>query len=467
MPGQELVDRAIRFLHDRGSASPAELAQHVFGGASFAPLLGTLGDERLAFDGLRWSLQQPAEEWAILEVLTTGPNPARHRIVEVAAERQGKRFQALVASGKPVPKLLRRLGVPEEDEEFLPLDEVVRELRRFLGGATVAGIGYVPQFLDVLLGPCWPAIDLLRLVEEAGFRGRPDPLRLARHFGLPPPLSRRPAGLLPLSQSLFEGLRRDHSREDLLEMARPRPFSAPSAPSLPSQPGVYIMAESRGEPLYVGKSVDLKRRVSSYLRTPIALSRNMHDLMRRTERIEVVPVRSELEALLLESQLIEAWLPPFNIQRRTRERRRYLRLSVQEPFPRLTLCTAPDADGSLYFGPLRHAAAAARLHHLLIAVLRLRTCTRRLPPPRKPAPPCGKAGSGACLAPCVIGPPPAPYSAEVELARSLLGASPDEFRRILRQLLRERPPAPAHALRMKRLVSRIKAWPQALPDTPR
>src|SRR5581483_11148318 len=155
---------------------------------------------------------------------------------------------------------------------------------------------------------------------------------------------------------------------------------------------------------------NLKRRVSSYLRTPIALSRNMHDLIRRTDHIEVVPVDSDVEALLLEGQLIQAWLPPFNIQRQTRARQRYVRLTVHEVFPRLTLCTTPAADGALYFGPLRHAAAASRLHRLLNAVLRLRTCTRRLPPARKPAWPCGKA-SGECLAPCIVGPPPVPYSA--------------------------------------------------------
>src|SRR5207248_1612322 len=159
-------------------------------------------------------------------------------------------------------------------------------------------------------------------------------------------------------------------------------------PPLESEPGVYVMSGSAGEALYVGKSVDLKRRVSSYLRTPIALSRNMHDLMRLTERIEVVPVDSEVEALLLEEQLIGEWLPPFNVQRRRRQPALYLRLSRQEPFPRITHVAEPVADGATYFGPFRHATAAARMRSLLAAVLRLRTCTRRLPPARKGRPPC-------------------------------------------------------------------------------
>lgn len=451
--------RAITYLTEHGSASPEELASHVFGGVAFTPLLNTLQDERLVFDGTTWHLAAPSGEWAVVEVLTTGPNPARHRIVEVAAQRNGRRFQALIASDKPTPKLLRRLGLPEQSdgEDWLSLEEAGQVLRVFLGGATAVGFGYVPEFLAQLLGPCWPAVDLLRLVQDSGFHGRPDPNHLAHELALPAPINRRPAAMLTFSAALFERLRSDRSLAELRELARPRRFAVPETPALPNRPGVYVMAEPRGRPLYVGKSVDLRRRVSSYLRTPIELTRNMHDLMQLTGRIEVVPVNSELEALLLEDRLIREWQPPFNVQRRTGLRRRYLRLTVAEPFPRLTLAAEPAGDGAVYFGPFRHATAASRLFGLLQHLVRLRTCSRRLPPVRKPRPACAKAATGECLAPCVVGPPPAPYYAEVELARQLLAASPDEFRRLLRRLLRERPPAPDLARRLKQRVLRTRA----------
>ncbi|MBV8087696.1 MAG: hypothetical protein JO247_23050 [Chloroflexi bacterium] len=217
------------------------------------------------------------------------------------------------------------------------------------------------------------------------------------------------------------------------------------------------MSSWEGEPLYVGKSVDVARRASSYLRTPIDASRGLHHLMQLTARIDVIPVDSELEALVLESQLIEDWLPAFNIVRKQRRRARYLRLSCSEAFPRLTLAIDPAEDGATYFGPFRHATAAARLREVLTDVLRLRTCTRRLPPARKPTPACGKAVSGACLAPCVVGPPPAPYSHEVALARRLLSGTAEEFRTLLRQVLRDRPPNVAAASRLRRRLEALKA----------
>lgn len=418
-------------------------------------LLNSLRDERLQFDGTSWRLRAPSNDWAVLEILGSGPNPRRHRIVEVGALRDGHHFHALVSSDKPIPKLLGKLGVPAErgDGEWRPLDEVASELRTFLGGATVCGFSYVPDFLDQLLGPSWPAIDLLRLLYRVSyFSGRPDPTRLAKQFGLSVPLNRRPQAMLGFSATLFERLRGNRSLAELREIASPRPAERPSMSELPSQPGVYVMSAANGDPLYVGKSVDLKRRVGSYLGRPIAESRAMYHLTQLTQRIDIVPVTSELEALLLESRLIADLQPAFNIQRGTGQRCRYLRLSTNEAFARLTPCAAPKADGATYFGPFSHTTAAQRMQMLLSSLLRLRTCTRRLPAPRKPRPACAKAASGRCLAPCIPGPPPEPYSREVELARALLGAGPAEFRHILLRLLRERPPRPAVARRMKRLV---------------
>src|SRR5438445_5103779 len=186
MPAEALLSRALAYLSEHGSASPAELARCVFGGEAFAPLLTSLGG-RLQFDGAVWRLAPLADEIAFLEILATGPNPGRHRIVELAAQRREARFHALIASRQPVPKLLRKLGVPEQADDWLSLDQIRQELQTFVGHATIVGFGYVPEFLDQLLGPRWPAIDLLRLVRGSGFDGRPDPQRLARHFGLRSP----------------------------------------------------------------------------------------------------------------------------------------------------------------------------------------------------------------------------------------------------------------------------------------
>lgn len=452
----ELVARAIKFLDERGCASAEELAEHVFGGAAFTALLPRLVDERIVCENGAWRLRTPAASSAVLELLTSGPDPRRHRLIEVAAQRDGRHFQATIASTKSTPKLLRKWGVPERGTATR--DEVAAGLRDFLGGATVVGFSYVPDFLEALLGPRWPAIDLLCLVYAlSDFGGRPDPPRLARHFGLPEPLSRRPERMLAFSEALFSRLRGRRTLHELRELGQPRPLSPPQRPALPEgQPGVYVMSSRTGTPLYVGKSVDVRRRVGSYLGTPIAESRGMYHLLELTERIEVIPVNSELEALLLESRLIAGWLPPFNVQRSIRQRRAYIRLSTEVAFPRLTLATAPAADGATYFGPFRHATAAARLRELLAAVLRLRTCTRVLPSPRKPQPACDRAATGECLAPCIPGPPLSSYDAEGRLARELLSATPEEFRRRLLRLLRQRPPSTARALKLKRHVEGLR-----------
>ena len=191
-------------------------------------------------------------------------------------------------------------------------------MQAFVGRATVVGFGYVPEFVDQLLGPHWPAIDLLRLVRDSGFDGRPDPQGLARHFGLMPPLNRRPPAMLGFSAALFEQLRPGRSLDQLRTLGGPSPGAHFAGNGIADEPGVYVMSGAGDRPLYVGKSVNLRRRVGSYLGSPIALSRNMHDLLQLTERIDVIPVRSELEALLLEGQLIREWQPAFNVQRNIR-----------------------------------------------------------------------------------------------------------------------------------------------------
>jgi DNA polymerase III subunit epsilon len=460
----ELLSRAIEFLHAHGSASSAELAGHVFGGEAFGSLLDSLRDERLVFDGAVWRLRAPSDELAILEVLATGPNPRRHRIVEVAARRGSARFETLIASPKPVPRLLRNLGVPELSPDCPSLRQAGADLQAFLGGATIAGFGFVPEFLEQLLGARWPAIDLSRLLSLHGFHGRPDPATVAKHFGLTPPLSHRPASMVSFSAGLLERLRTSHSMAELRVLGEPRSVSAPACQAFAEAPGVYIMASAAGTPLYVGKSVNLKRRVGSYLHSPIGISRNLEGLMESTSHIDVVPVDTDLEAVLLEKQLIDDWLPPFNVQRHWGERGRYLRLSTHEPFPRLTQAAEPKADGATYFGPFRHATAAARLRTLLTSVLRLRTCTRKLPAAHKPRPPCAKAATTACLAPCIVGPPAEPYATEVRRARELLTTSPDQFRTQLRTLLRQRPPQTPRALQLKRQLQALAPIDKPVPD---
>ncbi|MHB8619393.1 MAG: GIY-YIG nuclease family protein, partial [Chloroflexota bacterium] len=348
-----LLERALTYVREHGPATPAELGQAVFGGPGFASMLGPLeASGRLRFDGRMWRLPDQRNEWAVLQILTSGPNPQRHRVVECAALRDGRRYHALLASDLPTPRPLARLGVPSL-EDGTPPERVREHLREMLRGTTVVGFDLRPAFVDQLLGPAWPAIDLLRLIYEVhGFPARPDPAAVAAWFRIEPPRDRRPVTLAKLSQALFERLLQSRTFENLRELGAPTEHPARQKPEPPAQPGVYIMSSNRGEALYVGKSRNLKRRVASYLGSPIAESRGLYHLLPATRTIEIIPVSTEVEAILLESRLIAELVPVFNIQRRSRPRRCYLRLSTADPFPRLTMVAEPSADGHTYFGPL-------------------------------------------------------------------------------------------------------------------
>ena len=448
---EALTNRALRHVQDHGPSTPAELSRAVFGGSGFVGLLPQIAGSRLRFDGERWYLPQPGQEIAFLQLLTSGPNPKRHRLVEVAAARGDIRFHAVI-SGPPLPASLRKLGLPAELEDARPVDQVQADLRQLLAGCTVVGFALPSAFLDRLLGPAWPAVDVLgALLALTTFGGRPDPLHVAKHFGLAAPKNRRPEELLRLAQGVHAALLEQHGSESLRREGLPRPASATVPAQTDNGPGVYVMANAAGDPLYVGKSVSLRRRVQSYLSSPIAETRGLYHLLPMTTAIEIIPVQDGLQALLLEAALIGRWQPRYNTQRQRRAGPCYLRLTSAEAFPRITLAHEPVADGSSWFGPFRHATAALRLRDLVAEVLRLRTCTRSLPAARKPRPACSLASSGRCLAPCIPGPPLAPYDSEVNLARQLLGADASTFCRLLLALLRERPPSDrrAHLLKLK------------------
>jgi excinuclease ABC subunit C len=127
---------------------------------------------------------------------------------------------------------------------------------------------------------------------------------------------------------------------------------------LPHQPGVYLMKDRLGGVLYVGKAKDLKKRVSTYFQSSRRLSvqqpkvRAMIDLI---HDLEVIEVRSEPEALLLEGKLIKEWRPKYNTDFTDDKRFLLVRITLRETLPRFTLTRNRKDDGSRYFGPFAHA----------------------------------------------------------------------------------------------------------------
>jgi len=163
--------------------------------------------------------------------------------------------------------------------------------------------------------------------------------------------------------------------------------------ALPDQPGVYLFTDARGQLLYVGKAVSLRKRVASYFQRPTALSPRIATMVRAVSDLEVRPTASEAEALLLESRLIKEQKPRYNVA--FRDDKSYPMLKVtNEPFPRLVVTRRRLADGGRYFGPYTDPTLMHQAVQFFRRVFPLRTCRTF------PKNPCLEYHLGQCLAPC-------------------------------------------------------------------
>ena len=167
---------------------------------------------------------------------------------------------------------------------------------------------------------------------------------------------------------------------------------------LPHQPGVYLMKGRDGETLYIGKARVLADRVRSYFqkgRDPSPKTRVLTSLI---HAIETIVTRSELEALLLESNLVKRHRPRFNVVLRDDKHYPYLRLPVKENFPRLSIVRRVKNDGALYFGPYVPAGALRETLKLIKKVFPLATCTIDIDGTAARA--CLEFEIKRCMAPC-------------------------------------------------------------------
>jgi excinuclease ABC subunit C len=174
------------------------------------------------------------------------------------------------------------------------------------------------------------------------------------------------------------------------------PALAAAVPHLPTCPGVYLFKDGRGEVLYVGKAVNLKNRVSSYLRDQLGPRTAI--LVQRLSQVDFLVTATEREALILERNLIKEHRPRYNINLRDDKNFLCLRLDLQEPLPRLTLVRRFAPDGARYFGPYTSGAAVRELVRFMKRAFRLRSCRDRGLPKRSR--PCLNYQIGQCLAPC-------------------------------------------------------------------
>jgi excinuclease ABC subunit C len=169
---------------------------------------------------------------------------------------------------------------------------------------------------------------------------------------------------------------------------------------LPARPGVYLMKDAAGEIIYVGKAKSLRPRVRSYFNSPHQHSLKTRELVRRISDVDTIVVDSEAEALILENNLIKEHRPRFNINLRDDKTYPYIKVTVQEPYPRVWVTRRLEKDGSRYFGPYTDVRRMRQALELVKKLYTVRSCHYALPgeaPPR----PCLDHHIGRCMAPCV------------------------------------------------------------------
>lgn len=185
---------------------------------------------------------------------------------------------------------------------------------------------------------------------------------------------------------------------------------------LPNKPGVYIMHDVNDGVLYVGKAINLHNRVRSYFRANIGRGPAIDQMVSQIARFEYIVTDSELEALVLENNLIKEHSPKYNTLLKDDKTYPYIKVTTSEEYPRVMFSRTMKKDRSKYYGPYSSAAAVKDTIELLNKLFQLRTCNRNLPRDTGLDRPCLNYHIKQCLAPCQG------YISKEEYAKQVEGA---------------------------------------------
>ena len=434
-------------------------------------------------------------EFVVLDTETTGLRPGPNRVIEIAGIRMRggeviDSFQSLVNPNRRLPPFIVQFtGITQEMVAGAPgAEQIFPDFLQFIEGAILVGhnVGFDIGFLSYeaqLLGYAFP-IDGLDTIPLAR-RFLPGLRRfkldvVAGHLKIPMVNRHRALGDAKVTAAIFlkllnlarqEGihtlgnLRRrlqlpvawsgditDASLAKQVEYLRAdgklSSKSVTSRPTgslllnpawkreFPNKPGVYLMREASGQVIYVGKAKCLKDRLASYYSHPLGYTRKMDGLLQNVKEIETIVLGSELEALLMESQLIKQLQPTYNVQLRNYDLYPFIKIDVQHPFPRVYSSREVASDGARYFGPFRSRRMVDLTIDLIQKVFPVRTCTRSLPPQAKPSEPCLRLHLDRCPGPCRGGVDPLEYARVIEQVCAFLGGEREDLLdRMRRQML--------------------------------
>ncbi len=207
---------------------------------------------------------------------------------------------------------------------------------------------------------------------------------------------------------------------------------AAKLPHLPESPGVYMWKGRDGTTLYIGKAKRLRSRVRSYFANDQLESVKTRHLVGLVADVETIVVPSEAHALILEANLIKEHRPRFNIALRDDKSYPYIKVTVQEPFPRVFVTRRLEDDGASYFGPYTDVGAMRRALNVVKRIFTVRSCNYDMPA-QMPERPCLDYYIKRCKAPCILAQSQHDYRAMIDEVVLFLSGRPDEVVRRVKE----------------------------------
>jgi len=211
---------------------------------------------------------------------------------------------------------------------------------------------------------------------------------------------------------------------------------AAKLPHLPESPGVYLWKDGEGVVLYVGKAKRLRSRVRSYLASDHLESVKTRALMRQAADVDTIVVPTEAHALILEANLIKEYRPRFNIALRDDKSYPYIKVTVQEPFPRVFVTRRLLDDGARYFGPYTDVGQMRRALNVVKRIFTVRSCNYDMPR-EMPERACLDYHIGRCKAPCIRAQTQEDYRVMIDEVLLFLDGRADEVIRRVRERMEE------------------------------
>ncbi len=230
---------------------------------------------------------------------------------------------------------------------------------------------------------------------------------------------------------------------------------------LPHSPGVYLMHDKHDTIIYVGKAIDLYNRVHSYFRTSTKKTVKIQKMVSLIHHFEYIITDSELEALVLENNLIKEHRPKYNTMLKDDKTYPYIKVTLGEEYPRVLFSRLMKKDKSRYFGPFTSATSVKDTIDLICKLYKVRTCSRKIEPGMQERP-CLNYHMKQCDAPCMSGISKEEYRTHVEQALKFLDG---DYKPILRDLTEKMEQASdaldfEEAIRLRDLITSVKAVAQ-------